>query len=141
VGSRRTDIHEASADRIDSMCEHDRHGLGYSLQRRHCLAGRGQDYIRGERSQFSREFTIKRGFASCPADFNPHVLTFGPTQFLQSLPERRYASLSLRVILWRTHEHTDPRNLPALLRPRGNWPYDRRAAEKCDELASSHRRP
>jgi hypothetical protein len=130
VGSRRTDIHEASADRIDSMCEHDRHGLGYSLQRRHCLAGRGQDYIRGERSQFSREFTIKRGFASCPADFNPHVLTFGPTQFLQSLPERRYASLSLRIIRSRTHKHTDPRNLPALLRPRGNWPYDRRAAEK-----------
>src|SRR4029077_9517371 len=83
-------IHEASADRIDSMCEHDRHGLGYSLQRRHSLAGRGQDYIRGERSQFSREFTIKRGFASRAADFNPHVLTFGPTQFLQSLPERHY---------------------------------------------------
>ena len=80
-------------------------------------------------------------FASCPADFNPHVLTFGPTQFLQSLPERRYASLSLRIIRSRTHEHTDPRNLPALLRPRGNWPYDRRAAEKCDELAPSHRRP
>jgi hypothetical protein len=68
-------------------------------------------------------------------------LTFGPTQFLQSLPERRYSSLSLRIICSRTHEHTDPRNLSALLRPTGNRPYGRRAAEKCDELASSHRRP
>jgi hypothetical protein len=33
-------------------------------------------YIRSERSQFSREFTIKRGIASCPADVNPNVLTF-----------------------------------------------------------------
>jgi hypothetical protein len=38
---------------------------------------------------------------------------------LQSLPEHRYANLSVRVIRSHTHEHTDPRNLPALLRPRG----------------------
>jgi hypothetical protein len=90
------------------------------LRIRHGRAGCGQDDIRCKRDQFGREFTIKRGIASCPADVNPHVLTFDPTQFLQALPERRYASLSLRVIRWRTHEHTDPRNLSALLRPRSN---------------------
>jgi hypothetical protein len=95
----------------------------------------------GVSAKFSREFTIKRSFASRPADFNPHVLTFGPTQFLQSLPDRRYASQSLRIIRSCTHEHTDSRNLPALLRPGGNRPYDRRAAEKCDELAPSHSPP
>ena len=41
----RQTIHEASADRIDSSCEHDRHGSGYRLQRRHSRAGCGQDDI------------------------------------------------------------------------------------------------
>ena len=45
-----------------------------------------------------REFTIKRGIASCPANFNPHVLTFGPTEFLKALPERCYSAPPFRVI-------------------------------------------
>jgi hypothetical protein len=41
---------------------------------------------------------------------------------LQALPERCNASLSFRVFGSRTHEHTDPRNLLALLRPRRERP-------------------
>src|SRR5215467_7895319 len=76
-----------------------------------------------------------------PANINPHVSTFGPTQFLKALPERCNASLAFRVFGSRTHEYTDPRNLLALLCPHRNWPYGRRAAEKCDELSPSHGRP
>jgi hypothetical protein len=41
-------------------------------------------------------------------------LTFGPTQFLKALPKRCDPGLSFPIIA-RTHEHTDPRNLLALL--------------------------
>ena len=37
----RQTIHESSADRIDGVCEHDRHGSSYRLQRRNSRAGRG----------------------------------------------------------------------------------------------------
>ena len=136
----RQTIHKSSADRIDGVCEHDRHGSGYRLQRRNSRAGRGQDDIRRERDQFGREFALKRGVAFGPPNVNPHVSTFGPTQFLKALPKRCNAGLSFRIIT-RTHEHTDPRNLLALLRPRRNWSYDRCAAEECDELAPSHSPP
>src|SRR5262245_52783694 len=123
------------------MCEHNRHGSGCGLQRGHSRTGCGQDDIRRERDQFDREFSLKRGIAWGPANINPHVSTFGPTQFLKALPERCNASLAFRVFGSRTHEYTDPRNLLALLCPHRNRPYGRRAAEKCDELSPSHRRP
>jgi hypothetical protein len=118
----RKAVDEASANRIDCVCENDRRGSGYRLQRRHSLARRGQDDVRLKRDQFRREFAIEVGIAPAPANINPHVLTFGPTQFLQALPERSNASLSFGVIRSRTHEHTDPRNLLALLRPHRDWP-------------------
>src|SRR5262249_48116817 len=73
---------KSSADWIDGMCEHDRHGSSYRLQRRNSRAGRGQDDIRGECSQFGCKFTLKGGIACGPANVNPYVLTFGPAQFL-----------------------------------------------------------
>src|SRR5262249_55418294 len=134
----RQTIHESSADWIDGMCEHDRHGSSYRLQRRNSRAGRGQDDIRGECSQFGCKFTLKGGIACGPANVNPYVLTFGPAQFLKAWPDRCNAGLPSRVIA-HTHEHTDPRNLLAL-RPRRNRPYNRCAAEKCDEVPPSHYR-
>ena len=63
-------LHVASANRIDSVCEDDRHRSGHLLQCRYSLAGRGQDYIRRERSQFSSfaNLRIKRGLRLTPSD-------------------------------------------------------------------------
>jgi hypothetical protein len=53
----RQTIYEAGADRINNVCEHDRHGAGRPQQRPHLArAANRQNHIRRERGQFCRVF-------------------------------------------------------------------------------------
>ena len=67
-----------------------------------------------------------------------HVAAVGPAQFLQSLHERRDASLCLRVVRGEWNEHADAPHPLGLLRARRERPRRRRAAEQRDELAPLH---
>jgi hypothetical protein len=78
------------------------------------------------------------GIARGPPGVDADVAAVGPAQFLQSLHERRHASLRLRVVRGDCHEHADSPHSLALLRARCERPR-RRAAEQCDELATGHR--
>src|SRR6516165_4035101 len=71
-----------------------------------------------------------------PAIFDCNIAAVDPAEFAQSLYKSREA---LRRYSRRGHaEVTNGRQLLRRLRPRGEWPRRRRAAEKPDELAPPH---
>ena len=76
--------------------------------------------------------TNRRRQAPLKIDLN--IAAGRPAELLESLPERRGAGLSFRIILGVEHQHADPPHPLALLRVRRERPR-RRAAEKGDELA------
>jgi hypothetical protein len=90
--------HEARANRIDDLDEHDRHGAGRPLHRSRDGGGRGQNDIRRERNQFGRIPAIAVGIARAPARLDPHVAAVGPAQLLQPLNEGGHAALRLRIV-------------------------------------------
>jgi len=57
---------------------------------------------------------------------------------LQALQKCGDAPLPFRIVRGQVHQHADAAHALALLRPRGERPRDRRAAEQGDELAPSH---
>jgi hypothetical protein len=61
------------------------------------------------------------------------VTADGPSPLLESLPERRSASLSFRIVLDIKHQHTNAPYPTGLLRPRRQRPRHRRATEQRDE--------
>ena len=89
---------EAGADRIDDLHEHDRHGAGRLLQRRHDRDAAGQDDVRRERDQFRRVSCECARDRRSPAVVDPHVAAVGPAQLLQPLQERREAGLRFRIV-------------------------------------------
>jgi len=57
---------------------------------------------------------------------------------VETLPKYRNARTCVRVVLGGRHQHANPPHSLGLLRTRRERPYDCRAAEKRDELASPH---
>jgi hypothetical protein len=64
-----------------------------------------------------------------------NIAADGPAALLESIPERRGAELTFRIILGVEHQHADPPYPLALLRARREWPRGRRATNERDELA------
>jgi hypothetical protein len=126
----------AGAHRIGHDREHDRNSAGRLSQRRHRGAGKGHDDVRLQRDQFHCGFASAIGTAGGPAVVDPHVAAVDPTQLLQSLQERRDASLGYRMVLAERHEHANAPHPLRLLRPCRERPRCR-AAEQRDELAPS----
>jgi len=60
-----------------------------------------------------------------------------PTQFLQSLPQRRDLSLCRQIGRGIPHQNTDAPHSVGL-RKGGEWPYSRQSSSPCDKIASSH---
>jgi hypothetical protein len=81
------------ADRIDGQREYNRHGAARLEQRAHARPTRGQDDVRRQRDQFRRLPAHAVGIARGPTGVDADVAAVGPAQFLQSLHERRHASL------------------------------------------------
>jgi hypothetical protein len=75
------------------------------------------------------------GTTSAPTGIDPNVATYDPAQLLQSLLERRDASLRFRIGLGHAHEHADVPHTVGLLCARTEWPCCRCAAEQRHELA------
>ena len=72
---------------------------------------------------------------------DPQVAAVAPAQLLQGLCERREAGLSFRVVHGQIHEHADASHPLRLLCACSERSTGHCAAEKRDELASSHSRP
>src|SRR6516165_12039596 len=75
--------------------------------------------------------------ARSPVIVRPDVACFRPTQVLQRLAESRNARLCLRIALGKAHQHADPPHPVGLLRARREWPSQRRAAERYQQLPPS----
>src|SRR5262249_25737145 len=87
---------QAATDRIRGFYKHDWYCWWAHLLQSAC--GRStcsQKNIRSERNQFWRIFPIEVRLARAPAILDPHIAARDPTQLLQSLLERGYASLTL----------------------------------------------
>ena len=124
------------ADRIDDLHEHDRHGAGRLLQRRHGPGAIGQDDVRRERDQFGHVSSnrgrhrlrpsgcrsTRRGRWSSPRAPAPA----GTPQPTPDIADLRGC----------VQEDANTPHPLALLRSRRNRPRRRRAAEQRDELAA-----
>ncbi len=73
-----------------------------------------------------------------PAHVDPDAAAFLPAELPEALPERRNVGLGFRVALGISHQHADPSQQAALLRPRRKRPCGKRTAESSDEFASPH---
>jgi len=60
-----------------------------------------------------------------------------PTQFLQSLPQRRDLSLCRQIGRGIPHQNTDAPHSVGL-RKGGEWPCGRQSSSSRDKIASSH---
>src|SRR5262249_59722223 len=78
--------HKAGADRVGRLCEHDWHGMGRLLQRRHDRGARGQNDIRYERHHFRRIGANSHNVGAGIPDTDLYVLAVDPSQLLQALP-------------------------------------------------------
>ena len=63
------------------------------------------------------------------------IAAFAPAQLLQTSQKRRDFDACLRIALGNLNEHADAPHPLALLRPRREWPRDRRASEERDEFS------
>ena len=81
------------------------------------------------------------GTTSAPTGIDPNVATYDPAQLLQSLLERRDASLRFRIGFGRAHEHADVPHRVGLLRSRHERPCHSRTTQTSDEIAPPHARP
>ena len=79
---------------------------------------------------------------ACEPVFKPSVTVFYPAKFMKAPLERRQVLLHSRItVVVEGYQQADPSRPLGLLRMRGNWPGDRRAAEKRYEFAPSHLHP
>src|SRR5262249_35060932 len=135
----RKALHEAGADRINNIREHDGYGTGRFQQCRNPYGPGGQYDVRRECDQFLRVPANAGGIASARTNVDPNVVAIGPTQLLHPLLKRPNAALRVQVI--KVHaaadETADAPHALGLLRTRCEWPRSR-TAKNCDELAPSH---
>jgi hypothetical protein len=72
-----------------------------------------------------------------PTKVHPHVAAIGPTQVRKRLRERGDATLPLKIVFVKRHEHADAPHAVALLRPR-HYRQCRRTPEARDEFPAPH---
>ena len=127
---------EAAADRIGDLHEDDRDFARLLEHRSSHGCAVGQDQVGLQRDEFFR-VSLQRIHVECrPAD--PKVAAVRPPELLKLLPQRRAASLCLRIVLCKRCQHTDPPHPVGLLLARRERLGDRRAADKGEELAPPH---
>ena len=101
------------------------------------IAG-GEDDSRRERDQFGCMGAKAIGIACGPAGLDLHIAPDGPARLLQALQKYPVARLHYRIVGSKIMEHPHAPHSLALLRVRHERPRRRRAANKCDELATFH---
>src|SRR5262249_7195043 len=116
--------------------EDDRDRRGGPLNGRNVRSSVGQDDLRREPHKLCRIFAHAHDVAASPAPSDCQVAPLSPPPLRKSASEYRDSLLRQRVILADADEHADAAHLLPLLRARRKRPR-RRAAEQCDEVASS----
>jgi hypothetical protein len=66
---------------IGDLHEHDWHSVGALLDRRQGVRGISEDYVRHQSDQLRRIAPGETGITSDPADFDPNIPAFDPSQF------------------------------------------------------------
>src|SRR3954462_12004849 len=89
-------LHEAVANRINHLHEHDRWGIALAQSRRYRRAGR-KDYVRAETDQFRCLAEQEAGVARRPAVLQAHVAPLPPAKLSQSGLKRLDAHFSFRI--------------------------------------------
>src|SRR3984893_16931580 len=90
-------------------------------------------------NQFNRISPYALGITCRPSDFDPHVSSHSPTQFLQTLHECCETGLCNRTLRACGHHNADVQHSFRLLRTRGERPSDCYCApEERDEFAAVH---
>src|SRR5262249_60098926 len=113
--------------------------MGRILQQRQAPRVLDQDDVGFHSNELAGVESAALGVAAAPANLDPYVAAVRPSQFLQLLQQCRDAPLPLRVVLGEDGEHADSAHLVRrVLRPRGERPPGRRAAEQHDEFAPLH---
>ena len=112
-----------------TMHEHDRHGAGCLLQRRHRRIDRAARITSGASATNSAAYLRTDRDRRSPPSVDPHVAAVGPAQLLQPLHERPDAGLPFRIVRGRGHQHADAPHALGLLRARRERPRDCPAAK------------
>src|SRR6516162_6691416 len=94
-------------------------------------------------AQFARSSMMLENFLNrrsvAPTQFDSEIAAFCPPQLRQPTPERCDQRPRGPIALRIAHQDAYQPRLARLLRMRSHRPRDRRAAEKCDELAPLHK--
>ena len=122
-------------DRIGHPPDDDRNGSGCLLSRAARRRAHCNDHIDVASHQVSCQLGQPIQFPIGKSAFDGDVLSLDVTKVAQPLQERVETCGNLH---WAGHQRADPRHLLQLLRACRERPGGRRAAEKRDELASSH---
>jgi hypothetical protein len=114
---------------INDCNEHSWNGASRLPHRRHGWAGNGHEDIWCVRDQFGRISAITFGITGGPANLDANISAIGPAQSLKALHERRYAGLSLAIVLGKIGQHANAAHAFAQLCTRSERPCDRRTAK------------
>ena len=126
---------EAAADRIGHDCEHDRNCPRLAGER----AGHGRrltdDCIGPQLDQLSCKSADPIRITSAPAQFDPEIAAFRPSELRKRASKRRDLRLRSRIALRKRHQHADQPDPVRLLRAHSEWPSDCRAPQKRYKFA------
>ena len=128
--------HEPDVDGIGHSAHHNWNGRGGLLGCSCAGCAMGYEHIDVEVYQFGCQFGEAVVSALGPPILEDNVVAL----LVSELAKTRSQGVELASV-FRARRHAqkaDPVNLPRWLRARHEWPSDRRAAEKCDELAPLH---
>src|SRR5262249_15674499 len=139
AGTRQAPDH-ASSDRIGKIREHDRNRAGFPQERLNRGRTAGKNHVGLEIDELLCDCSHAIEVARGPAIVGAKVASLDPTKSLKGLPKGHKPSAAFRIgvgIAPAHHGGKQPHTL-ALLRPCGERPGGRRAAEQRDELAAFH---
>jgi hypothetical protein len=113
---------EPAPDRIGRLRKDYGYRLGRLHQRRRCWIRVSENHIRRKSGQLRSGGAGTFGISIRESIFNLYVAAFGPTEFLEALPERREESLRFGIGLAEWDQHADSPHALAPLRARCERP-------------------
>jgi hypothetical protein len=122
---------DARPDRIDRLCEHDRHSAVRPLHRGYDWAASGQHHVRRKRCQLRRVAACEVGIATAPPQIDAEIAPEAPAELLHALLKCRHIALRFRLFGRGVHQHTDtPHAILRLRSGRAGNERRHRAAEQ-----------
>src|SRR6516164_10977588 len=123
----RQACHEAAADRISNVGEHNRDRTRLLLQWCQCERAAGENDIRLQSNKFDCGVPYAVAIGADPAIFNADVLPVSPAELLKPVLKCVLPSFALVIPLLKGDQYADERHFSRLLRTRHNRPHPRGA--------------